>query len=119
MIGVMGPSGASIPGWMIVRPECGLNDRQIARYLGVSLSTVRRWNRTDNVPRAVLLALFWQTRYGRSEMETSEANWVAQYYAESQGHKREIVRLRAVIEKLEAERKDHVVPANSPFYRAM
>lgn len=119
MRGVLGPSGASIPGWLVVRPECGLSDREIARYLGVSLSTVQRWNRTGNVPRAVLLALFWQTRYGKSEMQTNEANWVAQYFMKAQIAEREVERLRGVIEQLEAERSHIDLPANSPVFRVM
>lgn len=39
-----------------------------ARAVGVSERTARRWEAADAAPRAVLLALFWVTRWGYSEV---------------------------------------------------
>lgn len=116
---VLGPVGARIPAWSVVRAECGLTDAEIARYLVVSLRTVQRWNRTDAAPVPVLLSLFWQTRYGRSEMETNEANWVANYFMKAQIAEREVERLKAVVIQLESERDHFGGAANSPIYRAL
>jgi hypothetical protein len=39
-----------------------------SRVVGVSERTARRWEAADQAPRAVLLALFWVTRWGYSEV---------------------------------------------------
>jgi hypothetical protein len=41
----------------------------IARALGVSPSTARRWVAAGNAPRSALLALFWLTRWGHSAVD--------------------------------------------------
>jgi hypothetical protein len=38
--------------------------RQVARYLGVTVATLKRWKATDDAPRAALLALFYESRWG-------------------------------------------------------
>lgn len=47
---------------------------ELARVLGYSRATVYRWRASDRAPRAVLLALFWATRWGRSEVECTAIN---------------------------------------------
>ena len=44
------------------RPEA------IAKTMGGTRSTVYRWLREDNAPRPVLLALFWLTNWGVSQI---------------------------------------------------
>ena len=43
-------------------------------HLEVSRRTVQRWSVTDCAPRSVLLAIFWETRYGRSAVECRAVN---------------------------------------------
>lgn len=47
---------------------------RIARVLGVGLSTVYRWNQTGSAPRVAQLALYWLTRWGRSEIHAAAVN---------------------------------------------
>lgn len=47
---------------------------QIARTLDVGVSTVFRWQKTGNVPRSAVMALFWLTRWGHSLIDTSATN---------------------------------------------
>lgn len=67
----------------------------IAKHLGVSVSTLKRWIADDNAPRAALLALFYESRWGYSLMETTAHNGAM--YA-----RHELRFARATIERLEA-----------------
>lgn len=47
---------------------------ELARTLGVSLASARRWVREDQAPRVAMLALFWLTRWGRSQVDCHAVN---------------------------------------------
>ena len=47
---------------------------ELARVLDVPLRTVRRWVREDQAPRVAMLAVFWLTRWGRSQVECHAVN---------------------------------------------
>lgn len=56
----------------------------VAKALGVNLRTVYRWKAKDQAPRAVMLALFFATRWGRSQVHCqaeSQATLYATYAA--------------------------------------
>lgn len=76
--------------------------RAIARHLGVSLRTFERWKQADNAPRAVLLALFYETRWGHSLLEATAFN--GRMYAEQETRfaRAQIEHLKAQIARLEA-----------------
>lgn len=46
----------------------------LAKAMGVSEATARRWIAEDAAPRSVLLALFWVTRWGASAADTNAYN---------------------------------------------
>ena len=48
--------------------------KHIARHLGLSDATVRRYARTGSAPRLVHLALFWETRWGLSVLDCEIVN---------------------------------------------
>jgi ribonuclease I len=48
--------------------------KAVAKHLGVNERSVRRWLDTGKVPRAYVLALYWETKYGRSNIHTSFAS---------------------------------------------
>ena len=48
--------------------------RAVATLLGVDHRTVRRWIAAGQAPRAVMLALFWLTRWGRSQVDCQATN---------------------------------------------
>ncbi len=50
------------------------DDARIAAHLGLSADTVRRYRLTNRAPRPVALALFWETRWGRSVLEVDQVN---------------------------------------------
>jgi len=46
----------------------------IAKHLGVSIRTVQRWRKDDSAPRSALLAVFWETSYGRATINIQAEN---------------------------------------------
>lgn len=46
----------------------------LAKILDVSRRTAERWIAAEHAPRAAMLALFWVSRWGRSEAETQAHN---------------------------------------------
>ncbi len=46
---------------------------RIAQHLDLTAATVRRYRLTGRAPRAVALALFWETQWGRSAQDADQA----------------------------------------------
>ncbi len=86
----------------------------IAKHLGVSTSTLKRWLKTENVPRTALLAIFWETKYGYSILNTHLHNELQLTKGLVQALKCEIDQLRVRINYLETV--GHFGCANSPMY---
>lgn len=74
----------------------------IAGHLGISPATLRRYQQADQAPRAVLLALFYESRWGYSLMETTAHNGRQIERQHRQALERENAGLRARIARLEA-----------------
>ncbi len=65
----LGHAPVSLPIWHTILDDLGQpHPRRVAKVLGVGLRTVYRWNRTGSAPRSAALALYWLTRWGRSEV---------------------------------------------------
>ena len=94
---------------------------QVARHLGISLSTLTKYAKADQAPHAVMLALFWETRWGRSAADVEASNFGATYYREAKGLERELQRMAGVMLRLEQEIDFHSRTArgaaNSPVWR--
>lgn len=66
---------ASLPIWQSILDDLGNpHPDRVAKVLGVGVRTVYRWNREGRAPRAVCLALFWLTRWGRSSVDAQAVN---------------------------------------------
>lgn len=92
---------------------------QVARLLDISTVTLNRYRKADQAPRPIMLALFWETRWGRSAADTEAANYGAVYYRQAKGLEREIQRMAGVIYRLELEISEGGQgAANSPVWRA-
>jgi hypothetical protein len=48
--------------------------RAIARHLGLAAKTIDRYRQAEQAPRAVHLALFWETRWGQSTLDAEVFN---------------------------------------------
>lgn len=91
---------------------------KLAKHLGIAESTLRTYNRDSSAPRAVQLALFWDTTWGRSAADCEAHN--AALYATQQvraltDHQK---RLTGIIWRLELELSQHQDrrPANLPIF---
>lgn len=73
----------------------------IAAHLGVSVATLKRWKLADQAPRTALLALFYESRWGYSLLESTAHNGALYARQEADGLKRENAMLRARIARLE------------------
>ncbi len=80
--------------------------RKIARHLGVTENTLKRWAKTGNAPRLAHLALFWESRWGLSVLDCDIWN-------------RDTLRLGMIRygESHTLERCPISFPAGSPTYR--
>lgn len=68
--------------------------KDLARSLGVSVSTIRRWLAVDHAPRPILLALFWLTTWGMSRVDAEAVNAARMHAARTLGLLREVARLQ-------------------------
>lgn len=65
----------ALPIWQTILDDLGNpHPAHVAKVLGVGVRTVYRWNRDQEAPRVVCLALFWLTRWGRSQVDCAAFN---------------------------------------------
>lgn len=76
--------------------------RDLGEALGVHPHTVERWRRHDRAPRPVMLALFWLTSWGQSELDcdlhnraTHAGAHLAAAVSEAERLRRELARVLA------------------------
>ena len=73
----------------------------LAKALGVTVRTVYRWLKSpDEVPRTVLLALFWITRWGQSEIHCDLVNSESLAQAQLRNQRDEISQLRTELARV-------------------
>lgn len=85
----------------------------IAADLGVSVRSVYSWKRAGEAPRPAALALFWQTCWGRSQVEAQAVNDARSAHGLAQALARENATLRARVAYL--ERVGQFGSANAPL----
>lgn len=90
--------------------------QKISAHLGVSLKTLARWRAADEAPRAVLLALFYETRWGYSLLYSEAFNRETLSRQLADSLRRENAALLVRIARLEAT--GNFGSANSPLLRA-
>lgn len=113
------PSTAGLPHIQTMLDDLSFaTPKQICAHLGIKESTLATYRRRGGAPRSIMLALFWETRWGRSAADTEAANWGAMYYKEAMMSKREIERMAATVSRLEEElaRDCGQRPANLPIF---
>lgn len=112
------PSHAGLPAFSTIVADLPASPAQVARHLDLTKATIARYTATDQAPRAVMLALFWESRWGRSAADCEAANWGAVYYRKAMGLERENAALRRQIAQLEGLLAEQASgAANTPFFR--
>lgn len=74
----------------------------IGRALGVHERTVYHWQARGEAPRPAHLALFWESRWGRSQLAADAENAAMWARGEAEALRREVGTLQARIAYLEA-----------------
>lgn len=86
---------------------------QLAAYLGVSKSTIYRWLNVGTAPQSAMLAIYWQTSWGLSEIDADMHNRANVYQWLAQALERELWRQREDFATL--ARIGHYGSANDPL----
>jgi hypothetical protein len=69
------PTPARLPPFSLMLDDIGAPaPRELGRALDVPERQAAAWQRTDSAPRAVMLALYWLTRWGRSHLDAGMVN---------------------------------------------
>lgn len=112
------PRPASLPGFGQIVADLPATQRQIARHLDITERTLQRYAATDSAPRAVVLALFWETQWGRMAADGEAAEFGRVHYARARGLEQQVDLLRHQVERLEVElaRPAPQRAANSPLW---
>ena len=91
--------------------------KNIARHLGVSLRTLQRYQASGNAPRAIYLALWFESRWGMAALHTQAFNEAQHARAWVASLERECERLRGMIRALENAQGQPA--ANSALFNAV
>lgn len=92
----------TLPVWDLILDDLGRPPpARLARVLGVGRSTVCRWTADRSAPRMACLALFWLTRWGRSEVDCRATNDAMTAVALARSLHEERQQLRANLERLQ------------------
>lgn len=110
------PGPAGLPSFSTMLQDLPGTPAQVARYLGLSARTLQRYAAENQAPRAIMLALFWETRWGRSAADVEAANWAALHFRRAELAERQIVALRRQILMLEAAAAAAYGAANGPLW---
>jgi predicted DNA-binding transcriptional regulator AlpA len=90
--------------------------RDVAKALGYSERTVRAWLRSDDAPRAVMLAVFWLTRWGMSSVDAEAYNLIQLHAGRAQCERQRADELENAVDVL--EQSGSFGAANSPIMLA-
>ena len=103
---------------MYILDDLQYDDKQLARLLDLKPSTIKKYRREGQCPRAAHLALFWESRWGIASIDAVAHNHAAGNYARAESLERKNARLVKQILSLEkeiSERKKGA--ANAPIFQ--
>lgn len=110
------PTGAGLPSFSLMLQDLPATPGQLARHLDISPRTLQRYQAEDAAPRVVMLAMFWETRWGRSAADCEAANWAAMSYRRATLAERQVQALQRQVVELEHELSRLDRAANSPVW---
>lgn len=110
------PVPAKLPHLHTILDNIGLSDKQVAHFLGVSPNSLNRWRRAGQAPQPVMLALFWETSWGRSAADCEADQFAKLQYMRAVMLERKVAELQRKLEKLEKALAKVDTAANSPMF---
>lgn len=94
------------------------SDKAIARLLGLTPGTIKRYRKDGQAPKPVMYALFWESPWGRETVDIGLLNEARFSYVKAQGLELENKTLRKQIAALEARLSEGLGQAsNHDFFR--
>lgn len=90
--------------------------KAVHKHLGVSERTMYHWLSSGRVPRAAVLALFWETQYGRGHIYADQVNEIRQLYTQVCLLREQYQRAKDIITGLRAL---HAGAANEPLFEEL
>lgn len=87
--------------------------KAVHKYLGVSERTVYQWLFNGRAPRAAVLALYWESKYGRSQIFADQVNEIRYLYSQTRLLHEQYQRAKDIITGLRAL---HSGSANEAFF---
>ena len=109
------PTHAELPPLRLMVADIPATEKQMARHLGITPETLRRYIKSGQAPRPIMLAMFWETRWGRSAADCEAAQFGQVHAAHAQALARENAKLREQLTAL--ERMVDSGAANAPFFK--
>ncbi len=85
--------------------------RTIAKHLGITSRTLARYEEKQHAPRPIMLALFWETQWGR---ETADAE--AQTWSQINALRAELADEENAILRTQLLSAERLIPTNAPFF---
>lgn len=111
------PRPSQLPSLALMLADLAMPAHQVAHYLEITPRTLQRYEAAGQAPRAVNLALFWETRWGRSAADCEAANFAALHFRRAEGAERQVAALRRQVAMLELElSRAGSGAANSPIW---
>lgn len=98
----------------IMLHEIGI--KRAMKMLDVSERTIWRWLSTEKVPKAAVLALYWESSYGRSLIECEMVNEIRMLYKRLTLLQEQYIRAKDIVAGL---RRLHAGTANEPIFEEL
>ncbi|MFD2755170.1 hypothetical protein [Comamonas terrae] len=111
------PYPAHLPHFATVLDNVPGTIEQKARLLDITPATLRKYKARGQAPRAIHLALFWESIWGIQTANATATNQAAQYFALAQSLKRKNNELVKQMLTMEKELTKPDLAANSPIFR--
>ncbi len=94
-----------LPIWPMIVDDLGRpSAKRLAKALDISERTARRYIASGTAPRAICMALYWLTRWGRSQLDADAVNDAAMAVTYATALKRERDYLRGQVNTIKVER---------------
>lgn len=95
------PVPAKLPHFHTILQNLGQPRQKLANFLDISEATLRNYEKAGAAPRAVTLALFWETSWGQSAAACEATNYGRLMYMQNIALQRKVTDLQNQIHQLQ------------------